>query len=84
VRHLDHPCFAHVPASFTAVRYHSLSATRLPDDLVETAWCLDGGRRVTMAVAHRSKPMWGVQFHPESILTEHGARLISNVSSLDA
>lgn len=83
VVHGEHPTFADVPPSFTAVRYHSLAATRLPEDLIETAWCSDATRRVTMAVAHRTKPMWGVQFHPESILTEYGTQLISNFVGLE-
>lgn len=83
VTHTKHPTFANVPSTFTAVRYHSLAATGLPEDLIETAWCSDVTRRVTMAVAHRSKPMWGVQFHPESILTEYGNQLISNFVGLE-
>ena len=67
--------FAGLPAPFTAVRYHSLVATSLPDVLEPIATSDDG---VLMAVRHRSRPQWGVQFHPESIRTEHGHRLIAN------
>ena len=67
--------FAGLPAPFTAVRYHSLVATRLPDVLEPVATSDDG---VLMAVRHRERPQWGVQFHPESIRTEHGHRLIAN------
>jgi anthranilate synthase/aminodeoxychorismate synthase-like glutamine amidotransferase len=81
VRHDGDPMFAGVPSPFTAVRYHSLAAVQVPEVLVETAWC-DGpggevGGEVVMAVAHRERPLWGVQFHPESVLSEHGARLVS-------
>jgi len=67
--------FAGLPEPFTAVRYHSLVATRLPDVLEPIATSDDG---VLMAVRHRERPQWGVQFHPESIRTEHGHRLIAN------
>jgi para-aminobenzoate synthetase len=67
--------FAGVPSPFDAVRYHSLVATRLPDDLEAIATSDDG---VLMAVRHRRRPQWGVQFHPESIRTEHGHRLLAN------
>jgi len=67
--------FAGLPNPFDAVRYHSLVATRLPDDLAAIATSGDG---VLMAVRHRHRPQWGVQFHPESIHTEHGHRLLAN------
>ena len=57
-----------------AVRYHSLAAAPVPDDLAVTA-TVRAGRPVVMAVRHRSLPLEGVQFHPESILSEHGAAL---------
>ncbi len=63
-----------LPQRFAAVRYHSLAATRVPDELRTTARA-DG---VVMAVEHRSLPLHGVQFHPESILSEHGARIVAN------
>jgi anthranilate synthase component 2 len=66
-----------VPDPFTATRYHSLvidPASR-PDVLELTAWTDDG---VVMGVRHRSYPVHGVQFHPESILTEAGARIVRN------
>ncbi|HET7736415.1 MAG TPA: aminodeoxychorismate/anthranilate synthase component II [Nocardioidaceae bacterium] len=66
--------FAGVPSPFEAVRYHSLAALQVPDELVVTATADD----VVMGVAHRSKPLSGVQFHPESILTQHGAALVEN------
>ena len=70
--------FEGVPSPFEAVRYHSLAAVALPAVLEETAWCEGDDGRVVMGVAHREKPLWGVQFHPESILTQHGERLLRN------
>ena len=60
---------------FTATRYHSLAAVALPDVLVPTAHSEDG---VIQAVRHRELPMAGVQFHPESIMTPEGKRLLAN------
>lgn len=70
--------FDGVPRPFKAVRYHSLATLALPVVLVETAWCDGPDGSVVMGVAHRDKPQWGVQFHPESILTEHGERVVAN------
>ena len=64
-----------LPTPFRAVRYHSLAAVRLPDDLVATATADDG---TLMAARHLTRPLEGVQFHPESVLTEHGRRLVEN------
>jgi anthranilate synthase/aminodeoxychorismate synthase-like glutamine amidotransferase len=82
VRHDGHPMFAGVPATFSAVRYHSLAALAVPGVLEETAWCDGLEGPVLMGVAHRSKPLWGVQFHPESVLTEHGASLVARFLEL--
>jgi len=73
--------FEGVPSPFEAGRYHSLHAlsSSLPRELVASAWTLDG--RV-MAVRHIALPRWGVQFHPESILTPHGPRLLANFARL--
>ncbi|MGH9278143.1 MAG: aminodeoxychorismate synthase component I [Acidimicrobiales bacterium] len=78
--HDESELFAGIPQRFPAVRYHSLAVTgRLPDDLVLTAWTPDG---VPMGIRHRRRPLWGVQFHPESIGTPHGPRLVANFLAL--
>jgi anthranilate synthase/aminodeoxychorismate synthase-like glutamine amidotransferase len=66
-----------VPSPFSATRYHSLIVARdtLPDCLVPTAWTDDG---LIMAMRHRDFPVHGVQFHPESIASEHGHALLAN------
>jgi len=77
VEHDGTGVFAGVPSPFLAVRYHSLAALSMPDDLLVTAT----SQGVVMGVAHRAKPLWGVQFHPESILTQHGVDLVRNFLS---
>jgi anthranilate synthase/aminodeoxychorismate synthase-like glutamine amidotransferase len=79
VSHDGSGVFAGLPSPYAAVRYHSLAATRVPEALVVTATCVgDDGAEVVMGVRHRSRPLHGVQFHPESILSEHGRRLVAN------
>jgi para-aminobenzoate synthetase len=73
--HRQDDILAGLPSPFEAVRYHSLTVTRLPAELEPIATTPDG---VLMAVRHRTRPQWGVQFHPESIRTEHGDRLLAN------
>jgi para-aminobenzoate synthetase len=74
--HEGAPMFAGLPRRFEAVRYHSwVVAEPLPDCLEVTARAGDG---TVMALAHRSRPIWGVQFHPESIGTPTGAALVRN------
>jgi anthranilate synthase/aminodeoxychorismate synthase-like glutamine amidotransferase len=82
VRHDGTGVFAGLPSPFDAVRYHSLAALDVPDVLDVTAWCDGPGGRVVMGVAHRSRALWGVQFHPESVLSRHGARLVANFLGL--
>lgn len=69
--------FANLPRQFTVNRYHSLSIERasLPEELAVTAWTDDGE---IMGVRHRTLDIEGVQFHPESILTEHGHAMLRN------
>ena len=76
VLHDGEGLFASVPDGFDAVRYHSLAAVRLPPVLRRTA--VDEHSGLTMAVAHRELPQVCVQFHPESVLSRHGAALVAN------
>ena len=73
--------FRGLPSPFTATRYHSLAVRRetLPDALQVTAWTEDGE---IMGLSHRTRPIHGVQFHPESIATEHGHDLLANFLDL--
>ena len=86
IHHLGSDVFAGLPTPFEATRYHSLMAN--PDDLpaclAVTAWTDDPGGRVIMGLAHREHRSWGVQFHPESILTVVGKRLLANFLALAA
>lgn len=80
VTHTGTGVFAGLPQRFTAVRYHSLCVTEpLPPALDAVAWAEDG---VIMGLRHTSLPWWGVQFHPESISTEYGPRLVANFRDL--
>ena len=82
VLHDDSPLFAGIPREFQAVRYHSLCLEQpLPGELKPIAWTSDG---VLMAVEHTGRSQWGVQFHPESICTEYGRRLLANFRDLTA
>ncbi|MBU1311403.1 MAG: gamma-glutamyl-gamma-aminobutyrate hydrolase family protein, partial [Gammaproteobacteria bacterium] len=72
--------FSNLPNPLTVVRYHSLIASQpLPTELIATAFTEDG---MIMAIEHRHRPMWGVQFHPESISTDCGRQLIENFKNL--
>ncbi|MDB5101527.1 MAG: glutamine amidotransferase of anthranilate synthase [Cyanobacteria bacterium RYN_339] len=84
VRHDDTDLFKGLPRPFTATRYHSLVVRKdsLPPELVATAWSEDDGE--IMGLRHRDKPIFGVQFHPESILTPDGKQLLANFVRLVA
>jgi para-aminobenzoate synthetase len=71
--------FAGIPQGFAAVRYHSLAVGAVPAALRAIAWTPDD---VVMGLEHRARPVWGVQFHPESISTEHGSTLLRNFRDL--
>jgi len=75
VRHDGRGIFAGLPEEFEAGRYHSLAATRVPDELEVSATCAEGE---VMAVRHRELPVDGVQFHPESVLTPVGPAIARN------
>ena len=77
IHHDGRGVFSGLPAAFTATRYHSLVIERasLPASLEVSAWTDDGE---IMGVRHKSLAVEGVQFHPESILTEHGHQLLKN------
>jgi anthranilate synthase component 2 len=81
IRHEGQGVFAGLPNPFTATRYHSLSVDKstLPADLMITAWSDDGE---IMGVQHRTRPVYGVQFHPESIATQGGHQLLANFLDL--
>ncbi|MDH6114863.1 para-aminobenzoate synthetase [Kitasatospora sp. MAP12-15] len=79
VRHDGTGLFHALPDPLEVVRYHSLAVTDLPPELEPIAWASDG---VVMALRHRRLPLWGVQFHPESIGTEGGHQLLANFRDL--
>jgi len=79
IHHDGRGLFDGVPQGFAAVRYHSLAVGAVPTALRVTAWTAD---RVVMGLEHRTRPLWGVQFHPESISTEHGRTIVRNFRDL--
>ena len=81
INHTGTDVLAGLPSPFRATRYHSLTVERetLPQTLVPTAWTEDG---VLMAMHHRTLPIYGVQFHPESIASEHGHTILRNFLAL--
>jgi para-aminobenzoate synthetase len=80
VKHTGEGLFAGIPQDFEVVRYHSLAVSgSLGDEGREIAWTADG---VVMGIEHASRPLWGVQFHPESICTEYGHKLFENFYAL--
>ncbi len=81
IRHDERRLFANLPNPFRATRYHSLiiDEVTLPADLIVTARTEDG---IPMALEHERWPLYGVQFHPESVLTQQGRSLLSNFLTL--
>jgi anthranilate synthase/aminodeoxychorismate synthase-like glutamine amidotransferase len=77
VEHGGSDIFAGIPSPFEATRYHSLIVDRgtLPPALEATAWTEDG---LVMGLRHRTMPLFGVQFHPESIASQHGHQILAN------
>ena len=77
IRHDNSGVLAGVSDPFEATRYHSLIVERksVPDELVVTAWTADG---IVMGLRHVKHPTYGVQFHPESVLTKEGKKILGN------
>jgi anthranilate synthase/aminodeoxychorismate synthase-like glutamine amidotransferase len=85
VRHEGAALFDGIPSPFEVARYHSLvtDSEALPEELEPVAWSTDtADEGEIQAIRHRSLPLWGVQFHPESFFSEHGSRLLSNFLAL--
>jgi anthranilate synthase/aminodeoxychorismate synthase-like glutamine amidotransferase len=85
IEHDGKSIFDGIPSPMTATRYHSLivEEKNLPDELEISATCHDrDGRRVIMGLRHREFPVEGVQFHPESVLTDHGKQIVRNFVAL--
>jgi anthranilate synthase component 2 len=80
IRHSAHPLFDGIQPELEVGRYHSLAALDVPPELEVIAW----HGPMAMAVAHRTEPAWGVQFHAESILTVHGPAILANALGLAA
>lgn len=83
IHHSGEGLFQDLPDPLLVTRYHSLvtDAERLPPELEPVAWSPDGdgdGGRIIQALRHREFPVWGVQFHPESLFSEGGNRLLAN------
>ena len=78
VEHIEDEIFEGVANPMTATRYHSLAVEpdSVPEDLVVTAWTQSD--HIVQGIKHRSKPMYAVQFHPESVMTQDGYRLLAN------
>lgn len=82
IHHHNHALFEGMPSPFMAARYHSLIVSLEPASPLEAIAHLADG--TLMALAHRDAPVYGVQFHPESVLTEHGHRLLANFLKVTA
>ena len=86
VTHTGEGIFLGIPSPFVVARYHSLitDSAELPEELVPVAWSsTDRAESAEVqAIRHRDHPLWGVQFHPESLFSEHGKTLLSNFLDL--
>ncbi len=82
VRHDGTGVFAGLPQPVTATRYHSLVVEDVPDELIVNATVDEDGSAVVMGFRHREHPVWGVQFHPESVLTQSGHAMLRNFMAL--
>ncbi|MDI9347751.1 MAG: aminodeoxychorismate/anthranilate synthase component II [Methylacidiphilales bacterium] len=80
IAHDSSSLFLDTPSSFIVTRYHSLviAQNTIPECIKQTAWTFDGDNKVCMAIAHKEYPLFGVQFHPESFLSEHGKQILNN------
>jgi anthranilate synthase component 2 len=78
ITHDNQGLFANLPQPMQVARYHSLAGSKIPNELKVTARCGE----IVMAVQHNSRPIYGVQFHPESVLTPEGSQLINNFIKL--
>lgn len=82
IRHTGKSIFQRIPSPFLAARYHSLIVKKLPKDFELLAWTGSGDTKEIMAMKHRTLPLFGVQFHPESFLTKYGEKLMKNFLSI--
>jgi anthranilate synthase component 2 len=84
VRHTGEGIFKGLPSPLTVTRYHSLvtDPAVLPKELVAVAWSDEEGGEEVQGLRHRQHPVWGVQFHPESLFSEHGKALLANFLAL--
>ena len=78
IRHDGTGTFRGLKDKIQATRYHSLIVNNLPPELPANAWVDDAGESIVMGFRHVEWPIWGVQFHPESILTEEGHAMLQN------
>jgi anthranilate synthase/aminodeoxychorismate synthase-like glutamine amidotransferase len=78
INHIGQGVFAGLPDRFSAIRYHSLAVESLPDCLEATAWAEDG---TLMGLRHKQYPVEGIQFHPESFMTQWGKEMLRNFLS---